>query len=363
MNTEPEATSVEQNHSVLVVGAGIAGLRIAETLTQQGRDVVVLEARDRVGGRIVSHAIGSASFELGPAWFWDGQPRLAALLARFGIERFEQFDEGAFCFEDQTGRCTPYRDFPAMPTSMRVVGGFAAVTRQLAARVDATDLHLSTPVQTLVLGDDGVTVEAEGRVFTADQVVLAMPPRLINSLTFQPALPESFSRSLAAVSTWMAGQAKCVAVYPTPFWRDAGLSGRGASRLGPLVEIHDASDERAGRFALFGFVGWPPARRRDEDTLKAAIVDQLRRVFGDEAGDPSALLLKDWATDRWCATAADQIPPTTHPHYGPAPALPHDWSRRLILAGTEFAPHQGGYVEGALESAASALARLDAPLD
>ncbi|MEM1154111.1 MAG: hypothetical protein AAGI44_08210 [Pseudomonadota bacterium] len=46
---------------------------------------------------------------------------------------------------------------------------------------------------------------------------------------------------LGGVPTWMAGQAKVVAVYESPFWRDSGFSGDAMSRKGPLIEIHDAS--------------------------------------------------------------------------------------------------------------------------
>jgi monoamine oxidase len=56
---------------VLVIGAGIAGLRAAELLRERGLDVVVLEARDRVGGRI--HSVQSSGFamDLGPTWLYD----------------------------------------------------------------------------------------------------------------------------------------------------------------------------------------------------------------------------------------------------------------------------------------------------
>ncbi|MFS0906790.1 hypothetical protein AB3N02_27595 [Priestia aryabhattai] len=58
----------------------------------------------------------------------------------------------------------------------------------------------------------------------------------------------------------MAGQAKAVAIYDRPFWRELGLSGFVSSWVGPLQEIHDASPD-VGSGALFGFLGIPARMR------------------------------------------------------------------------------------------------------
>ena len=71
--------------SPLIVGGGLSGLSLAYRLAAQGRDFMVLEARDRFGGRILGQDVGGGAFDLGPAWFWPGQPRIAALIARLGL--------------------------------------------------------------------------------------------------------------------------------------------------------------------------------------------------------------------------------------------------------------------------------------
>ena len=68
---------------VVVVGAGLAGLTAARALTARGASVVVLEARDRVGGRMLNHDIGDGKVvEVGGQWIGPTQDRLAALAAR-----------------------------------------------------------------------------------------------------------------------------------------------------------------------------------------------------------------------------------------------------------------------------------------
>lgn len=53
---------------IIVIGAGIAGLTAASELQKQGKSVVVLEARDRLGGRIFSQKIGHEVYDLGASW-------------------------------------------------------------------------------------------------------------------------------------------------------------------------------------------------------------------------------------------------------------------------------------------------------
>ncbi|SMX42311.1 hypothetical protein [Octadecabacter ascidiaceicola] len=60
------------------------------------------------------------------------------------------------------------------------------------------------------------------------------------------------------IPTWMAGQAKAVAIYNAPFWREDALSGDAMSRHVPTVEIHDESPSKGEPYALFRFIGVPP---------------------------------------------------------------------------------------------------------
>jgi len=80
---------------VLVVGAGLAGLAAARDLTAAGRSVLVLEARDRVGGRIVSQDIGDGKIvEMGGQWAGPTQDRVYALAADLGVATFPTYDTG-----------------------------------------------------------------------------------------------------------------------------------------------------------------------------------------------------------------------------------------------------------------------------
>jgi len=80
---------------VCVVGAGLAGLVTARELVRAGRDVVVLEARDRVGGRILNHRIAPGVVtEIGAEFTGPTQDRIQALAAEVGVDLFPTYNEG-----------------------------------------------------------------------------------------------------------------------------------------------------------------------------------------------------------------------------------------------------------------------------
>jgi monoamine oxidase len=81
---------------VAVVGAGFAGLAAARALEAAGAGAVVLEARDRVGGRVVNASIGDdAVVEEGGQWIGPTQDRAYALARELGVETFPTHTEGA----------------------------------------------------------------------------------------------------------------------------------------------------------------------------------------------------------------------------------------------------------------------------
>lgn len=220
-------------------------------------------------------------------------------------------------------------------------------------------LRLQAEVTALSRTDAGIAATLRsGETVRADRVVLALPPRLAAKIAASPPLPDAALRAVQGVSTWMAGQAKALAVYDRPFWREAGLSGDATSRMGPMVEVHDASPARGGPYGLFGFIGVPPEARVAEEALRAHLVAQLVRLFGPDAAQPLALFLKDWASDPHTATVADHAPLMAHPSYGMPQVLADLRDEGLLFAGTEVAPQFGGYVEGALEAAEAVLAVL-----
>lgn len=354
---------------VLIVGGGLSGLCAAYRLAQQGIPFRLLEARDRLGGRILSTSSGG--LDLGPSWFWPGQRQISSLITELGLEQgiYPQVSEGLSIMEydDGSSQGILQRSLggASMAGSNRMDGGMGQLIISLLKALPDESVQIDSSVQHVLHTASGVTVSATRsgveQQLSADHVILALPPRVVaDSISFEPGLPSKDRQLLTKIPTWMAAQAKFVAEYADTFWQHDGLSGDGFSQLGPLTEIHDASPRNGGNAALFGFVGIPAEQRLGQERLlKQTAIAQLTRLFGEAASQPIAVHLQDWAFDPCTATALDRDPQVSRPHR--RESLTSEWENRVIWAGSETAgltDHSNGYLEGAVESGNRAAAML-----
>ncbi len=338
-------------------------------LHKLNKDCALLEARNRTGGRILSPQLSDhadSRIDMGPAWVWpEFQPRLQQLLSTLGLKTFRQYTEGELLYEQDSKTIERYSDQSSHEQSCRIAGGCHKLIDTLQSGLPLSTIKLNSPVQSISMPESGshipltidVCSDNTTQSYTADQVVLALPPRIaLHKINFYPALADDIHQLWLETPTWMATHCKILFIYEQPFWRKQKLSGEVISRHGPLTEIYDGSPQNEDYYALTSFVGLNANQRKQikQEQLIELSLAQLKRLFGEESQNVRDIKIKDWSTDEYTSTATDLSGIASHPQY-PANMPRSLWNNKIILAGTEVAREHGGYIEGALESADDAL--------
>jgi monoamine oxidase len=445
---------------VAIVGAGLAGLTTARELVSRGKSVVVLEARDRVGGRLLNHAIGSGEItEVGGEYIGPTQDRIAALAEAVGVGTFLTYNEGSNVLLLNGKRSTyPATGLPTDPSvasdllaliglidrltksipvdapwtaqraeefdsqtletflqarvrnpgartltdaaiksiwgceardlsllyvlwyvacagnektpgsfarlvttaggaqERRFVGGSQLIAIEAAKRL-GDRIVLSSPVRSIAQGSRGVTVTSDALIVHAKRVVVAAPPAVTAAIDWSPILPARRAQLLQR--TPQGSLVKAEAIYPTPFWRKAKLSGQAVADSGLARSTFDNSPPSGKPGVLFGFVGGVEARRWNDSSQsarRAAVLRDFAGLFGDEARSPQDYVEKNWSDEQWTrGCPVGFLPPGVLLDYGTAIREPVG---RIHWAGTETATYWSGYMDGAVRSGERAAAEV-----
>jgi monoamine oxidase len=179
-----------REHDVVVVGAGLAGLRAAQLLRDGGKRVLVLEARARVGGRTLTAPFAGRFIDLGAQWIGPQQRRVCALAQSLGLTTEDQYVRGKAQWILGTQRGTMSGLMPALPP-MQLLKMLVALTRMelwarkvpkdspwLAARASEWD-KLSVDDHLQQYAGNGLAHEM---IATTMRVLFAAEPREISLL-------------------------------------------------------------------------------------------------------------------------------------------------------------------------------------
>lgn len=385
-------------HDVAIVGGGLCGLALATQLQQRGLDWVLLEARERLGGRILTDRSTGVAVDLGATWLWpQNHGSMARLVADLQLPTVAQPDDGRVLvlqdttspphlrgFDAATGRLCEDASQSAIAGAvhggaLRLRDGLDQVIEALVARLPMQRLHVGGAVRAVSRVDEGVVLavhhvaaSVESRV-RARCVVFALPPRLVTGITFDPALPDDLVAAQQATPTWMASAAKAAVRCERPVWRDRGESGNAwvVHEQGVWAESWDASGpaldgpvpagEQQGEMAavLAGFLAPPPsARQALRKSWPILLESQVHMLHGPATG-PGMAVVQDWVDEPWTCSALDLFEDgRSHPPAGATVLQQPAWDGCLWWAGSETASRHPGYLEGALVAAARVSRQL-----
>jgi monoamine oxidase len=379
---------------VAVVGAGLAGLSAADALLRAGHEAVVLEARDRVGGRVWSRRLGNgAVVEMGAEFILPGNTVVEDTVRRLGLALWEKgmaygrreprggepvtvdelraaatliarvMDPGVSAAAlldrlelrgavreairarvevstavaaDQVGAdelagVAAISDAP----SHGIAGGNQCLAETLAAPL-GDRLRLSSPVAGIAWGRDGVLVDD----LAAEAVVVAVPAPEVADIRFEPALPARLREALAGVRYGHAAKLfvplserpapSAVLSVPERYWT---WTARAGDEVQPVVHAFAGSQAALERLEV-----------ADGPERWLASLERLRR---DLALEPDGCVLSTWPRGAYSVHAPGGADAALTERYG-----------ALVLAGEYTAGPYAGLMEGALRSGERAAASL-----
>lgn len=398
---------------VVVIGAGFAGLAAAEALATGGAEVIVLEARDRVGGRVWSRELPSGDVvELGAEFILPGDRVIRELAARLGLELFAKGTTygdreprggigvsrsellagyeavaaaagvgrlGGGSVVDALERLTmtagareAIRARVEVSTACgaddqaasvlaeagcgigdfathSIAGGNQRVATALAARLGDA-VRLRSAVEQIAWSDEGVRVRAAGNEVEADAAVIAVPASVIDRITFDPLLPPIKAQALSSVRYGDA--AKLFLPLDHDVQASATLSV--PDRFWTFTQHRpDGAPLRvAGSFAGSSIA----MARLDVASGPDRWIDAVQRLRPDLPIRPDEAVLSTWADDPWIR-AAYSARSRTSPMDDAALAAPVG---PLHFAGEHTAGPRHALMDGALDSGLRAAAEVGA---
>lgn len=344
---------------IIILGAGLTGLYLANLLKREKIDFQILEGRGRVGGRILTdYQKDSASLEMGATWFGENHLKLKQVIKALHLNYFEQVLGNTAIYEPISSSPPQLVQLPPnSDPSFRIQGGTFELIKALTKNLDESVIKLNEPVHRIEYRNDGLHMFTENTIYQAEIGVSTLPPNLlINSVTFDPKLPDEFVDMVKNTHTWMGESIKIGLRFDEPFWKKGRLSGTIFSNVGPITEMYEHNDIEDQFFALKGFLSSAYFSMGKEQRLQM-VLDQLKKYYGDQVLTYRSYDELIWQNERF-TYRPNEGPIYPHQNNGHALYQSSFFDERLYVAGTETASKYPGYMEGAIQSAEYTFEKL-----
>jgi monoamine oxidase len=350
---------------VIVVGAGISGLVAAYELTAVGHDVTILEARKRIGGRVLTVRgafPGEDLLELGAARIPPNHHLTLGYVKHFGL-RLSQFapTSGKYLTIKDGKRLlvTAQEIFPNQP-QMRVeaiqklTDGFDLLPQAFAQAL--TDkIKLDDSVARIIHTSNGVEVQcSSGQRYFGDFVLCTVPLTVLNQITFSPDLSPAKKEAATGGYNYRAAT-RCFVKFPNRFWEKDNLNGWGFFEDEELWHTTWDKPEKTG--ILHAYLKGEKALEIDTfkgNTQQAKLLQHWEKILPGVTNYSVRSHFYSWTKDIWSkggwAYPTEEQEKKLFPELGKSEG-------KIYFAGDHTSKTRG-WLQGALESGLNAAKEI-----
>lgn len=364
-------TSSQAPQKIIVIGAGAAGLVAAYELERAGHDITVLEARERIGGRIhtLFEPFSAGQFaEAGASRIASNHDLTLTYAQYFGLT-LDVFYPRSANYININGTNTElipaseYIALPPFPNSVnrsayqKIRGGMFKLPEAFGDAL-GDKVFFQSAVESIVQDPDGVTINTlQGQQFVADRVLCTVPLPVLNNIVFSPSLSAE-KVSAANGGYGYSASSRVFTQFDSRFWQVDDLNGWGDSSL-PEEIWQPSWDDQQATGILQSYMRGATAEHFEalsSDQQIESVFARWSNGFADLRNHISTTHIHSWSKEQWSGSAFAAPSAAQEAALGNHIGLSEG---RVHFAG-EHASSFHGWIQGALESGIRAAHEIHA---
>jgi len=322
-------SGTQPSKRVIIVGAGLSGLVAGYELTRAGHDVTILEARNRVGGRVFTlrTPFSDGHFaDAGAARIPPDHDMTIGYADHFGLTLDPFYPESSYYVNLSDDERTlisasdylnnpPWEGFPVNRKDFIKIRGGTDKLPQAFADTLSDLIHLATPVESIEQNADGIIVGvSDGTEYSADRALCTVPLPVLNRIQFSPQLSDAKVEASSGGYDY-AASTRVFMQFANRFWESEGLNGWGNTDW--PEEIWQPTWDRGGpRGLLMSYLFYDRAVELDQLSEENGIQHLLNRwtnvfpgVYDNielEHSTSHSWALQEWSGGAWASPTEEQ---------------------------------------------------------
>ena len=355
---------------IIVIGAGMSGLVAAYELVRVGHDVTILEARDRIGGRVLtirSPFSNNHFAEGGAARIKPSHNLTLGYANHFNLNLDPFYATSGDYVNISNGNREIISNNTYLNTSygailrneyLKIRGGSDLLPRSFANSSTLNNkIYLGVPVTSIQQQNNNVTVQtSNGNQFIADRVLCTVPVTVLNKIQFTPPLSSEKQTAMNGGYRY-APSTRIYMQFQNRFWENESLNGWGNSDV--PEEIWQPTWDLAGSTGIImSYLRWTAAQEMDalsEEERINYVLSRWENIFPGATSSLQSGVSQSWAEEEWSkgawASPTGSQDTALANHIGLAEG-------RIHFAG-EHASDDHGWMQGALFSGIRAAAEIN----